>query len=215
MNLNNNIIIILLVIVILVVFIFFTNSKEKFVDTNVVNLSNVTSMDDKTAINTLAQISKSLMTGGLTVPGDINIRGKTKLDGDTSITGDINVTGKINNTTIDKDGNINAKSINVDSINIGGKYKLSYDSTKNALIIDNGVNTGDNPSVIFIGPKCRLGGANDESGTLVVNKLWTPGTIGATGEIRSSTSLRSDQWIYTDNIRAEKTGMIGYGRWFT
>jgi hypothetical protein len=159
MNLNNNIIIILLVIVILVVFIFFTNSKEKFVDTiSMVSLKNVTDMDDKTAINTLAQISKSLMTGGLTIPGDVKITGKTTIENE----------------------------LTVNSIKIG-KYKLSYDSDKDALMIDNGVNTVDKPSIIFVGNKCKLIGKTD--GVLAVNGLYTTTDILAEGKITSNNDV--------------------------
>ena len=65
------------------------------------------------------------------------------------------------------------------TIKIGGQYTLSYDKTKSALVIDNGINTGDMPSVIFIGSKCRLAGGNDEYGALVVNNLWSHGSVGA------------------------------------
>lgn len=78
---NNRVIVICVIIFIVVIYLFCDNrKKEKFTDTPtntpVISLKDVTSMDDKTAINTLAQIAKSLMTNGLTVPGDINVMGK-------------------------------------------------------------------------------------------------------------------------------------------
>lgn len=79
---NNRVIIVCVIIVAIVIYLLcYNRKKEKFVDTPttstpVVSLKDVTSMDDKTAINTLAQIAKSLMTDGLTVPGDVNVMGK-------------------------------------------------------------------------------------------------------------------------------------------
>ena len=79
---NNRVIIVCVIIVAIVIYLLCNNrKKEKFVDTPttstpVVSLKDVTSMDDKTAINTLAQIAKNLMTDGLTVPGDVNVMGK-------------------------------------------------------------------------------------------------------------------------------------------
>jgi len=47
-------------------------NKEGFADTPAQSLGGV---DDTNAINTLAQISKQLMAGGVTVPGSINLNG--------------------------------------------------------------------------------------------------------------------------------------------
>ena len=65
---RNHIIMALIVIAIvaLLYFVFNNTTKENFVDTpNVIDLSMVNSNDDKVAINTLAQISRKLMTGGV------------------------------------------------------------------------------------------------------------------------------------------------------
>lgn len=86
-------ILIIIIVIIIVLYLIFT-VKEGFDNTTpVISLKDVNSLDDKTAINTLAQISKSLMDGTLTVPGDIKITGNVitnKLTAD-----NINVNGKI------------------------------------------------------------------------------------------------------------------------
>lgn len=85
-NINKNTIIVLVIIVITILYFFFGNSskKEAFTDPSgtVITLNSVTSMDDKVAINTLAQISRSLMSGGgLTIPGTVKITGNVTIDG--------------------------------------------------------------------------------------------------------------------------------------
>lgn len=74
-------------VIIIIYFIYqICNTTETFVSENETTQS-INGIDDSNAINTLAQISKQLMTGGLTVPGDINISGNTTTDGDMIIRG--------------------------------------------------------------------------------------------------------------------------------
>ncbi len=192
---RNDIIMVIIVIVIIAVlyFIFNSSTKEKFTSTNVIDLSNVNSMDDKTAINTLAQISKSLMSGGLTVPGDIKINGKTTIGGETNING----------ATIDTNGNLT-----VTSINIGGKYTLSYDNTDNALKISNGVDTAATPVKLTLGDKCKLRAeANGNTSFLLAPNLYSTGEIVANSNITAVGSvqgkdIRASEFLSADKIRA-------------
>ena len=95
-----NIYIVIIVIVCLAIYLLTNSKKENFTETNVIDLSKVNSMDDKTAINTLAQISKSLMNGTLKVLGDIDVTGSIK-------TQKLIVSG--DKLTMDTNGNINNK----------------------------------------------------------------------------------------------------------
>ena len=67
-------------VIIIIYFIYqICNTTETFVSENETTQS-INGIDDSNAVNTLAQISKQLMTGGLTVPGNINISGNTTTD---------------------------------------------------------------------------------------------------------------------------------------
>ena len=80
-------------VIIIIYFIYqICNTTETFVSENETTQS-INGIDDKNAINTLAQISKQLMTGGLTVPGDINISGNTTTKGNIISSGGILVAG--------------------------------------------------------------------------------------------------------------------------
>lgn len=76
-------------VIIIIYFIYqICNTTETFVSENETTQS-INGIDDSNAINTLAQISKQLMTGGLTVPGDINISGNTTTNGNMISSGGI------------------------------------------------------------------------------------------------------------------------------
>ncbi len=207
----NNSVIVVIVIVIMVLYLLFTSSskKEGFVDPsgNVITLSNVSSMDDRVAINTLAQISKNLMSGGgLTIPGDVNITGKTRIGSDTTITGktllsstDItgatnmngatNITGatNINGATMDLSGNLKVNSITIGGVN--GKYTLSYDSTDKALKISNGVDTATTPVKLTLGDKCKLRAeANGNTAFLNASNLYSD-NVTATNIVRADNDM--------------------------
>jgi len=71
-------------------------------------------IDDSNSINTLAQISKQLMTGGLTVPGNMNVSGNTNVTGDSKITGALGVDKTLNvtgNTTLGSTLNVTGSII--------------------------------------------------------------------------------------------------------
>jgi len=69
--------------------------KEGFEGTS----QSIAGVDDTNAINTLAQIAKNLMAGGLTVPGNMNVTGDTKVTGNTNVTGALGVGTTLNVTS--------------------------------------------------------------------------------------------------------------------
>lgn len=80
-------------------------------------------IDDVNAINTLAQISKQLMTSGLTVPGNMTITGNTNVTGDSKVAGALGVTGNTElKGTLDVTGITTIKSpFNVTDVTTLGK----------------------------------------------------------------------------------------------
>jgi len=90
-------------------------------------------VDDVNAINTLAQIAKNLMTGGLTVPGAMNISGNTNVTGDTKVTGalgvgtNLNVTG---NTTL---GGTLTTAVDKWNTSADGKNRTYYEDNKASI----------------------------------------------------------------------------------
>jgi len=50
-------------------------------------------VDDNNAINTLAQISKQLMVGGLTIPGNMSVQGTMQVQGDMTLKSNVTVQG--------------------------------------------------------------------------------------------------------------------------
>jgi acyl-[acyl carrier protein]--UDP-N-acetylglucosamine O-acyltransferase len=205
----DNTIIVVVVIVVVVIYLLFTSSKkEGFVDPsgNVITLGNVSSMDDKVAINTLAQISRSLMSGGgLTIPGDVKITGKTTIGGDTNITGkttigsDTNITGK---TTIGGDTNITGKTT------IGGATNISGATNVNGATIDISGNLNVT-SITIGGAKLSWNNANNR---LVINqdlhvptKIWS-NTIRCENGASISGDLRVDN---VSGVSGLFTGHVG------
>ena len=222
---RNDIIMVIIVIVIIAIlyFVFNSSTKEKFADINNIDLSKVNSMDDKTAINTLAQISKSLMSGGLTVPGDIKITGKTTIDSDTiikgktTIGGDTNITGitNINGAIIDTNGNLTVTSINIGGI--GGKYTLLYDSTDKALKISNGVDTAATPVRLTLGDKCKMraDAGGDTSNLFIPNlstgTLKTYGSIDAGGHTINAKLVNANSELIAGNVSIQHDGIYKIG----
>jgi hypothetical protein len=143
MSPNMKILIIIIVIILALYLIF--NVSEGFVNTTpVISLKDVNSMDDKTAINALAQISKSLMDGKLTVPGDLKITGTTSIgnaivistSGDISGARNINMLGDISG----------AKNISASGLcNLGGSTIDSSGNmtTSGTVSAKNIIATGD------------------------------------------------------------------------
>jgi hypothetical protein len=171
---GNTIIVVIVIVIVIIYLLCNSSKKEGFTNppsANVITLGNVSSMDDKVAINTLAQISKSLMAGGgLTIPGDVKITGKTTIGGNTDISGATNING----ATIDMSGNLTAKSISVDSIKIGDAV-LSWDRATRTLNIDGGKITIS--SDVNIPGNITAGGVNVPgnitAGAVNVNALLT------------------------------------------
>jgi hypothetical protein len=241
---RNDIIMVIIVIVIIAIlyFIFNSSAKENFADTNVIDLSNVNSMDDKTAINTLAQISKSLMSGGgLTIPGDVNITGKTRIGSDTTITGkttiggDTNITGK---TTIGGDTNITGKTTIGGDTNITGKttingatMDLSGNLTVTSITIG-GVNGKYTLTYDSTDKALKISNGVDTSATPVkltlgdkcklqaeangdTSTLWTSGHIWANKNIYTNNTVQASELI-AGNVLTKHDGMykIGGGKIF-
>jgi len=78
----------------------------------------IAGVDDTNAINTLAQIAKNLMAGGLTVPGNMNVTGDTKVTGALGVGTTLNVTS---NTALGGNLNVTGNAI------LGGTLTTAVD----------------------------------------------------------------------------------------
>ena len=97
---------------------FFTNNVENF------ETQSLSSPDDANSINTLAQIAKKLMDGGLTTPGNLIVRDNLDVSGNVNITSNLVVSSKL-----DVSGNANIKGkLTISNTDISGNLNITSGS---------------------------------------------------------------------------------------
>ena len=115
-------------------------------------------VDDTNAINTLAQIAKNLMAGGVTVPGNMNIQGDLVFPNQTTIkgAGRLHVGGEELLYVLNKKGVMVGKEW-------GGTGDLTVQGNTN---IGGGLTAGGTSAVpvLHLGNKFRLSGVGDAHG---------------------------------------------------
>lgn len=132
---------IIILVILLIMYYLFTclnSTKENFADASASN------MDDATAIQTLAQLSKQLMAGGITIPGNVNIQGDLVFPNKTNIkgAGRLNIGGEEALYILNKSGvTIGKESGGTGDLVVQGNQSVGGNETVNGNMTVTGVTT--------------------------------------------------------------------------
>jgi len=180
-----------LIILVILAIIYFILNKLKdtdgFEDSETkekpkIPVQNMAGIDDTNAINTLAQISKQLMAGGLTVPGDMAIKGNVDIKGSVDITGashSITATKNLNLTSVDVNIKglltVNGRNILAELDKLNSRWKDDNLIVAGHLTVNNGSNFSGGRHFFKDsenGGRLRVGGVYGKPG------IWGEDTAG-------------------------------------
>jgi len=189
-------------------------------------------VDDTNAINTLAQIAKNLMAGGVTVPGNINVQGDLVFPNQTTIkgAGRLHITGEELLYLLNKKGVMIGKEwggtgdLNVQgNVGVGGNTYLAGLATPLSII--KGAASPDNTKIQWgDGTGWRLRFQKDDAHPTL--DVYDNGNINVAGSITASgrnilaelddlrnNVVRKDRQYYIDiGVRANGDGCCGNGK---